>query len=380
MLPIEAVFIYIRRFLFLSVPYYFKFLIMSCMNKNCQYNSYDERMIHCWLCRNLCHVKCAGLSARTADGLNVDKGVRWCCVNCRKVELDFYNFFRSLQSEFSEMEKGFTNLFTRFSEFSKMFKDYPDMDKLAKSPASTPKRKKSNKKSVPGPTLQSQNLIGFESPHPSTSSAVLAAPSICHDKLHGNSAVSKPTVVTVPSFTNSATALEEEPPEIIISQSSTGLTPGSVTIPPPSTEGIPIQESLGPTDMRSVDNVRPTTHVVSLPSTGTRSQPRALTVVPARRAIFVSRFAPDTTVDDIRYFISCKGTTASSIDVFKLKSSYSERRSSFKLIVSVDLFPIMLNSNYWPVGAFVKEFTYDDNRRHNKTARLPARTTPASKN
>lgn len=344
---------------------------MSCMNKNCQYNSYDERMIHCWLCRNLCHVKCAGLSARTADGLNVDKGVRWCCHNCRKVELDFYNFFRSLQSEFSEMEKGFNTLFSRFSEFSKMFKDYPDMDKLAKSPGFSPKRKKSHKKSVPGPIIQSQNLIGFESPQPSTSRAGLAAPPISDIELSKNSAVSKPTtstVLTIPVCTNSATSVQGVLAENSNSRSSMGL-------PPPSTENIP--------EMPPKEDVRPTPHiVVSRPTTETESRSRTLTIVPARRAIFVSRFAPDTTVEDIKYFISCKGMNSSSIDIFKLKSSYSERRSSFKLIVSDDLFPIILNSDFWPVGAFVKEFTYDNNRRQNNIARLPARTstTPASKN
>lgn len=121
---------------------------MSCCNKSCKVKSDNERMLSCWLCDNLSHIKCAGIVARVADCLNEDKGIRWCCPQCRKIEVSFYRFFKSMQSEFSEMERDLSVLTYRFSKFYKMFSEYPDLEKYVNnSPKSSPKRKKSSNKS-----------------------------------------------------------------------------------------------------------------------------------------------------------------------------------------------------------------------------------------
>lgn len=313
---------------------------MSCTNKNCSVKSDDERMLSCWLCDCLSHIKCAGIVARVADCIDEDRGIRWCCSKCRKIEISFYRFFKSMQTEFSEMERDLLALTNRFSKFSKMFGEFPDLEKCANfPPQSSPKRRKSPRLAIPPINIDSSPcLIEVNSPITVSSDSVTRA---------------------VSSGTASAVANENilAPVKLTVSEN----VASSMPVAGNNSNGIATDNSV----------VRPSSSDV---------QTRELTVVPARRTVFISRFSPEITVDDINFYLSSRVDDVKSISCFKLNSSLSGKLASFKLIVPDNLFEKLVNSNFWPAGALVKEFVHRTNFRRSNLASLPVSDKSASKN
>lgn len=302
---------------------------MSCININCAVKSDNERQIACWLCDNLSHAKCAGIAARVADCLNVDRGVRWCCPKCKKIEISFYRFFKGMQSEFSEMERDLSALSYRFSKFTKMFNEFPEIDQFVNSPSrSSQKRKGAPKQTIPSLNVNaSPCLIEVNSPMPDS----------------------------------------ENPETRQISGESVALT--SVVVP--DNLGFSQQQAEMSSDSGNTVSLRPC-------SSG--SQTRELTVIPSRRSVFVSRLSPDTTVDDINFYLSSRVDSLDSISIYKLNSTFSNRVASFKILVSDTMFGKLVDFNFWPSGALVKEFVYRDNFRRSNLASLPKPNVTAPKN
>lgn len=311
---------------------------MSCGNKSCAIKSDNERLLSCWLCDDLCHIKCAGIVARVADCLNEDRGIRWCCTKCRKIEVSFYRFYKSMQTEFSEMERDLSVLTYRFSKFSKMFSEYPDLEKCVNtSPKSSPKRKKASKKAVP---------------------ALIIPTSPCLMQVNSPINVSNRAASNV-----DVGIIDPIMPTVVVNASQ--LAPANLTVPQQPSIGV-TSDNIGIVDC-------------SLPSSSGR-QPRELTVIPARKTIFISRFSPETSVEDINFYISSRVQNMQSISCYKLKSSFSERLSSFKIVVPDNLFEDIVDLNFWPAKALVKEFVYRDNDRRYNLASLPKSSKSAAKN
>lgn len=304
---------------------------MSCSNKACNVKGDNERVISCWLCDNLSHTKCAGISGRVvSDYLVEEKGIRWCCTACRKIDITFFKFFQSMHGEFKEMEKDFSSLMQRFLKFSKLFSDFPELEKVANSlPQSSPKRKKATKKIAPPSGT-------FCSPNSNDVSSQKS------DSVAGNTRSG--TAVTEPAESN------------------------PITVPLPSLTSVNSQKSAsvsGNTRSGSAVNAQIENNPCIVSQTS-ESQTRTLTVIPARKTVFISRFAPDTSVDDIKFYISSRVDIIGSISVFKINSSSQNRISSFKILVSEEFFKKLIVSNFWPPGALVKEFVHRENpRRHN---------------
>ena len=76
---------------------------MSCSKSNCRVTSDKDPMVNCWLCNIVYHAKCVELTARTADNLREDKGLRWCCSKCKIYDIQFYSFFKNTRKELEDI-------------------------------------------------------------------------------------------------------------------------------------------------------------------------------------------------------------------------------------------------------------------------------------
>ncbi|KAL9911509.1 uncharacterized protein ACN427_005676 [Glossina fuscipes fuscipes] len=99
-----------------------------------------------------------------------------------------------------------------------------------------------------------------------------------------------------------------------------------------------------------------------------------LTAVPPRKAIFLSRLAPETLVDNIKNFLATKvpSVNLKRVSIFKMALSQARAISSFKILVPTensDMFlnsDMLLNKSLWPVGSLIKEFIPRDRPRNTK--------------
>ena len=115
------------------------------------------------------------------------------------------------------------------------------------------------------------------------------------------------------------------------------------------------------------------------PETATgKTQPvqRSLSMAPAMKMIFPTRFAPETTADDIIYYIKSKIEGDYFLRCYKLRSAFSESRSSFKIVVPENIFVQLILKEFWPARAFIKEFV----ERSDNLAHLPLRPDSVPKN
>uniref|UniRef100_A0A1B0GDA4 Uncharacterized protein n=1 Tax=Glossina morsitans morsitans TaxID=37546 RepID=A0A1B0GDA4_GLOMM len=70
-----------------------------------------------------------------------------------------------------------------------------------------------------------------------------------------------------------------------------------------------------------------------------------LTAVPPRKAIFVSRLASDTSVDNTKSYLAAKvpAVNLKRVSIFKLAPSQSRAISSFKMLVPTENMDMLLN-------------------------------------
>lgn len=108
--------------------------------------------------------------------------------------------------------------------------------------------------------------------------------------------------------------------------------------------------------------------------------PRELRVLPPKKHLFVSRFASETTVDDINFYIKSKLNLNENIVAYKF--SYAQPRSitSFKISVSSDVFNQLMDTSFWPEHTLVREFLTRPKERTSNVARLPPTIPSVSKN
>ncbi|XP_037812258.1 uncharacterized protein LOC119604007 [Lucilia sericata] len=106
----------------------------------------------------------------------------------------------------------------------------------------------------------------------------------------------------------------------------------------------------------------------------------SLRVVLPKKTIFISRFAFDTSTDDIEYYIKTKLNREVDIIIHKFKYSQPRTIASFKVMVPSEIFDHLINPNFWPENALIREYIYRDNQRPSNTAQLPSRSTILSKN
>lgn len=282
---------------------------MNCLNKKCTITNVDERMLSCWLCHGVIHIKCSGIPVLAAEATVRHDGLHWCCTSCRKIGVEFYHFFQGRKNMFLEIQKDISDLSQRVADYGKLFDDYASLDNIKSPPQSSPKRRKSAR------TQNKTNTV--LSPGPSSSSHINLAE------------------INTPPSTLSANL-----PQINIMKQSSSLL--------------------------IADN-GPNAH-------------RELRIIPPKKSIFVSRFASETTTEDIEYYI--KNNLNTNADIVTYKFSYSQPRSitSFKISVSSEIFDKIIDPCFWPDNTLVREYIYKENQNINNIARLPSRVTNNQKN
>lgn len=91
---------------------------MFCSYDNCSKPTDSDNTIVCWLCLKRSHAICAGIDAKIADALNLDyNGLWWCCIKCRHISVEFYNFARGISSGISEIGRDMWHSYLRISRF-----------------------------------------------------------------------------------------------------------------------------------------------------------------------------------------------------------------------------------------------------------------------
>jgi len=84
-----------------------------------------------------------------------------------------------------------------------------------------------------------------------------------------------------------------------------------------------------------------------------------LRVVNPRNQIFISRFAEETTENDIISYIKENvGRPEMAVTVYKFKFADKRSISSFKITVPHELFDTLVNNDFWPVNAVVHEYVH----------------------
>lgn len=325
---------------------------MACLTKGCTIESDYERMICCWLCHELCHFKCSGLTATVAESISKYKGLHWCCPNCRQIGVSFYRFFKGTKDNFLEIQNEASQLSERIAVYGKLFDDFKSLDTLKSPPQSSPKRRKSNRKNKDKPddsALSTNSLIPFtKTPslnNPSTSITPFNSPSTSITP-----GISLTSSVKIPSNTNptiTASNIIDKPinnPEVPLNYAQV-LT--STALPPNITESTSIPD----------DNV-----IVH----------RELRAIPRPKSIFISRLASETTIEDINYYITTKLNSNAEISTYKF--SYAQPRSiaSFKITVSAEMYVKLIDPCFWPDNTLVREYRYKENQRNNNITRLPS--------
>ena len=79
----------------------------SCCYKKCKTKSSTDRLINCWLCTKVAHIKCCGINAPTADKVSAIDGLHWSCPSCRSLEIDFLKMLTQSRHAFFDMHGHF---------------------------------------------------------------------------------------------------------------------------------------------------------------------------------------------------------------------------------------------------------------------------------
>ena len=93
-------------------------------------------------------------------------------------------------------------------------------------------------------------------------------------------------------------------------------------------------------------------------ASGTLTAPKNLVIVAPKKSIFVSRFASDTTEDDILFFIKTKKPFLKDITITKFKINRERYLASFKIYVPADSFDEFVASDFWPKNTVVQGCPY----------------------
>ena len=293
--------------------------IMSCCNKSCSFKQLADsthlQYVSCWLCENIMHAKCAGLSGRECDKINSapkkhEGGLRWACPVCFGMQFDFTRMYNSVRVKFLKLNKAAKLLASDFDSSSE---------------------------------LLSQFNFGSTSNHctdvPSVSiSSELRSPN---------------TNPQIPSLDVSSTLSLSPSPSRFSNRSSTPSLDASA---PPATD---LNTVAGTAEIasgrrrRSSRTLAPSATVINI-IPPTPPIPPTLSVVAPRRQVFVSRLSSDTTCETVASYIASK--SSANVSVTKFNFSVPREISSFKISVPNDVFPTICDSNFWPPHMIVHEF------------------------
>lgn len=302
---------------------------MSCLKNSCNISDPKEIMITCWLCDNVFHAKCINIPIRVVDVLAEDRGLRWCCVNCKKMDIDFYKFVKSNRNKFNDIKNDLILLSSKVEKYGEIFENFKSLDKLISPSSSSPKRKRSSKR--------------------------LAV---------------KPTDIQVPETINSVTLDPTANTRNGINYNK-NITPAPV-INSINNAHVPINTSLSYAEV-ALNQPDPAINIDQINDNTIRA-------VPPKKTVFISRLAIETTAEAVDSFVKSKVGPNAEISTYKFVFSQPRSITSFKVTVSADLFERILDPNFWPENTLVREYKYREKPRSRNFGRLPQHVSNVPKN
>lgn len=106
------------------------------------------------------------------------------------------------------------------------------------------------------------------------------------------------------------------------------------------------------------------------------TEPPTLNCVPPRRAIYLSGFNPETTIDDIHSYVNYYANAILEINIRKMKFHQQSRSAVFVIYVGTDEnnFNLLCNRNFWPQFANCREYDFFRSRRVSQQIMPPSQT------
>lgn len=324
----------------------------KCLSKSCTLASDDERMVVCWLCHGVCHFKCSGLRTLVAEALHSTKGLHWCCNGCQQIGVEFYRFYQSTKNTFINIQTKMSVLSNEICSYGNLFDEFKQLNYINSPPHSSPKRRKSSRKNNKehpvlnlGPSSSNGNVPIINNHCLPTENPVL--------NLGPSSSNSVGSIINNHCLPNS-------------SVTTTNI---------PTDKDCNIQRVSVPVNNNIVYNP-PTINMNNAENELTNQ----LKIIPPKKSIFISRFAFDTSVEDINFYIKSKLNFGADISINKFTYSQPRSITSFKLTVPANLYETIVNPDFWPNNTLVREYVFKENPRLNNIAQLPPRQFNNSKN
>ncbi|XP_065356382.1 uncharacterized protein LOC135950783 [Calliphora vicina] len=293
----------------------------KCLNKSCTLSGDDERMVVCWLCHGMCHFKCSGLTGLVAEAVCKTKGLHWCCNACQKIGVEYYRFYQSTKNTFLNIQNKLSALSSEIAAYGNLYEEFKQLNCLNSPPQSSPKRRKSSR------TKNKTNAS--QSPGASVVSNVVVS-----DSITPSTSTSNPDKYATMLNTIS---------DSVYSHMQTTAT------------------------FVNYDNIAGTSNAATNQISNT-----GLKIIPPNKSIFISRFASDTTVEQINFYIKSKLNFEADFTTYKFSYAQPRRITSFKLNVPHDLYEQIVNPNFWPANTLVREYEFKDNPRKHNIAVLPS--------
>lgn len=125
---------------------------------------------------------------------------------------------------------------------------------------------------------------------------------------------------------------------------------------------VSIEDTVG-FDVNNIDRDASLTLPPNLPVSNNIN--RDLVVVSPKKTIFLSRFALDTSENDVLLFIKNKISGLNDIVVNKFKFSMPRKVSTFKVYVPIEFFDRIVDSTFWPPNTIVHEFIQKNKKPNN---------------
>ncbi|KAL9874405.1 uncharacterized protein ACN427_012899 [Glossina fuscipes fuscipes] len=341
---------------------------MECLYTPCRAKSGpdSDRFVSCWLCERFGHAKRAGILGRAADAVaDPSKGLRWSCPDCRQRDIDFYNFFTETRYGFSELSRNLGSLWEKFELIKSRF----DECRFIGHSSST--------RSVacgtsPLAFSKSNSLVQVTAPSNSKMNVNVSA---IVESVGNKIVTKKPASPSVLSYSevarvsppSAATHSNQVPsPKSNDEKNKSSSPPGCSRVNAGHQTGQVSQaagtRAITPSIFFQTRNT-PTVNTPPVPNNDI-----CLTAVPPRKAIFVSRLAPETSVDNIKSYLATKvpSVKLKRVSVVKMAPSQARAISSFKILVQTENKLNRLNKSLWPVGSLIKEFIPRDRPRNTK--------------
>lgn len=349
---------------------------MACIKKGCNLDGYDDRMVICWLCHGLCHFKCCGLSGLVGEAIAKNRNLHWRCNACQKFSAEFYRFFQSTKNNFSQIQNNLNHLTEQINAYGKLFDDFKSLDGF-QSPS--PTRRKSPR------FLDKENSKDNSSSVALSTNSNMKIPSSNENGVIIDGAMQSSSFDTVISIPKTLINVPINDPVLLSKQSNNLMTEksnllntltdpansgrlinfdASSPVPPSSTSSIINHHNILTSIVPSTSSSNST--IMNHQNISTISQQRELRTITPKKTIFATRFALDTKAEEMKFYILSKISNCcqDEIRVFKINS---KNRASFKIIVPENLFQQIVNPEFWPKNALIREFIYNE----ENNARLP---------